>query len=685
MHHRTDRLHVEVKINIYHMTKDSPSEAELLKLIDELKIRQTDLETQNRELTKQISGYNLTALTNTENESKLFNLADNLPGFIAFVNATTLKYEYVNKSYQNSFGIPIEKIVGRHVREVIGEPNFQFALKYIEMVKEGKSASYENTFNLVSGKRWISVNYAPYFDKDKNVSSIIVLTYDITDRKKAEELLKVSEEKYRFMFDNNPQPMFIYDPDTLAFLEVNKNAIKHYGYSKEEFLSMTIKDIRPPEDIPDLLKEIEHTRHIYNPFGEWRHIKKNGDIIYVNITANSVLHNGKNARHVLVHDITERKKTSEMLQENDYRLRKTQEIAHLGSWELDINTGLLIWSDEVYTIFGCQTNEFGGTMEAFFEMVHPEDRDLINSAYFRSVEANAPGYMIEHRIIRKSTGEIRFVFEKCEHIRNGEGKVIRSLGMVQDITDRKKAEQILKENETKLLQLNAEKDKFFSIIAHDLRSPFNVFLGFTQMMVEELDTMPIKDLQKITMSMRNSATNLFQLLENLLDWSRFQRGLLNFNRELLFLKPKITESIQLSIDSASKKGVKIEVNIPENIEVFADSNMIGSVIRNLTSNAVKFTPKGGKISIEACQTSDNFVEVSVIDSGVGMNEDIIDNLFRLDDKTSRRGTDGEPSTGLGLIICKDFVEKNGGKIWALSKVDKGSTFKFTIPASVTQV
>ena len=218
--------------------------------------------------------------------------------------------------------------------------------------------------------------------------------------------------------------------------------------------------------------------------------------------------------------------------------------------------------------------------------------------------------------------------------------------MVQDITDRKKAEQILIENETKLLQLNAEKDKFFSIIAHDLRSPFNVFLGFTLKMVEELDTMPIKDLQKITLSMRNSATNLFQLLENLLDWSRFQRGLISFDQELLLLKPKITGIIQLALDSANKKGVTIDISIPEDIVIFADRNMLGSIVRNLTSNAVKFTPRGGKILIEARLVKGNSTEISVKDTGMGMNKNILEHLFMLNEKASRRGTEGEPSTGL---------------------------------------
>jgi len=322
------------------------------------------------------------------------------------------------------------------------------------------------------------------------------------------------------------------------------------------------------------------------------------------------------------------------------------------------------------------------SIDSWRDIIHPDDIETIYTT-LRSIITTPKRATLECRsLVLKSIRHLEL--NVIPVLNKHDGKVTLILGTVKDITERKKAELILKENETKLLQLNAEKDKFFSLIAHDLRSPFNVFLGFTQKMAEEHDTMPIKDLQKITHSMRNSATNLFQLLENLLDWSRFQRGLLNFDRELLLLNTKITESIQLALDSANKKGVKIDMSIPEDMLIFADGNMLGSIVRNLTSNAIKFTPKGGTVLIEACLVQGNATEISVKDTGIGMNKNLLEHLFLLNEKTNRRGTEGEPSTGLGLIICKDFVEKHGGKIWAKSEEGKGSTFKFILPASDIQ-
>jgi PAS domain S-box-containing protein len=252
------------------------------------------------------------------------------------------------------------------------------------------------------------------------------------------------------------------------------------------------------------------------------------------------------------------------------------------------------------------------------------------------------------------------------------------ISITRDITARKEAEKELELKNEQLLKLNTEKDKFFSIIAHDLRSPFNTFLGFTRMMVDELPTLTLDEIQKIALSMNISAINLYGLLENLLDWARIQRGITSFAPESFLLMPKMAESMQTVLESVMKKQIQIIYEIPDNLEVYADGNMLGSTIRNLASNAVKFTPQGGKVTITAKQLPGNAVEISISDTGIGMNKRMIDNLFSLDEQTNRKGTEGEPSTGLGLIICKDFVEKHGGKIWAESEKAKGSTFHFTL-------
>jgi signal transduction histidine kinase len=173
-------------------------------------------------------------------------------------------------------------------------------------------------------------------------------------------------------------------------------------------------------------------------------------------------------------------------------------------------------------------------------------------------------------------------------------------------------------------------------------------------------------------------SNLFSLLENLLEWSRFNRGLISMNPESFLILPKIIESQQTVLESASKKGILMNYAIPVDLSVVADINMFGSIIRNLIYNAVKFTPTGGKIIIAAKTLADNRVEVSISDTGIGMSKEILDKLFQLDGKINRKGTEGEPSTGLGLILCKDFIEMHGGEISVESEEGKGSIFKFTV-------
>ncbi len=231
----------------------------------------------------------------------------------------------------------------------------------------------------------------------------------------------------------------------------------------------------------------------------------------------------------------------------------------------------------------------------------------------------------------------------------------------------------------KQLQLsNAEKDKFFSVLAHDLRSPFNSLLGFTQMMVEDLPTMTEAEIQKMTRLMRNSITNVYGLLENLLEWGRMQRGMIPFDPAPMLLLPSGSSDMKLAMDLANKKDITIRNTISDDLIVFADHYMLSGILRNLTSNAVKFTPKGGKVEIAAKQIDSKWVEISVQDSGIGMSKAMIENLFRLDVNTSRKGTAGEASTGLGLIITKEFVEKNGGRLWVESDEGQGSTFYFTL-------
>jgi len=242
-----------------------------------------------------------------------------------------------------------------------------------------------------------------------------------------------------------------------------------------------------------------------------------------------------------------------------------------------------------------------------------------------------------------------------------------------------------KKKEAQLEFLHAEKDKLFSIIAHDLKNPLSGFLGVTEIISKRLHLMKYNEILDITFIMRNTATKLFHLLENLLEWSSMQSGLISFTPTSILLVPQIYERLETVIQSAYNKEINISFNIPDDLTVCADEYMLNCILRNLISNAVKFTPRGGSISVSAYSISENEVQFSVKDTGIGMDQQFISNLLRLNSATKRNGTEGEASTGLGLIICRDFIEKHESKLIVESEKGIGSYFYFTLPKKCKEI
>jgi signal transduction histidine kinase len=223
-----------------------------------------------------------------------------------------------------------------------------------------------------------------------------------------------------------------------------------------------------------------------------------------------------------------------------------------------------------------------------------------------------------------------------------------------------------------------EKDKFFSIIAHDLRSPFNGFLGLTKLIVEEIENLSKDEVKDLTLSIKNSAESLYALLENLLEWSRIKRGKINFAPLEMDLSLLIKNNISLVKANLLNKEISLHDSIESGLTVFADPNMLNAVVRNLLSNAIKFTRRGGSIYITAVKSTGRML-VTIKDTGIGISEKVLKDLFSVTQKVSQPGTEGESSTGLGLILCKEYIEMHKGKIWVESQVGHGSAFHFTLP------
>jgi len=235
---------------------------------------------------------------------------------------------------------------------------------------------------------------------------------------------------------------------------------------------------------------------------------------------------------------------------------------------------------------------------------------------------------------------------------------------------------------TELSELNASKDKFFSIIAHDLKNPFNSIIGFSEMLTEEIRSGDHERIKEYAGIINTSSVLTLRLLENLLEWANAQTGKILFNPIPINLKELFNEEFRMLNDMATGKNIELIISFADNLTIIADKNMIRTILRNLISNAIKFTHKNGKVEVKAI-IDNRQVEISVSDSGIGMTQETIAKLFRIDSNLSTSGTENEKGTGLGLLLCKEFIEKHGGKIWVESESGKGSIFKFFLPLDVT--
>ncbi len=250
-----------------------------------------------------------------------------------------------------------------------------------------------------------------------------------------------------------------------------------------------------------------------------------------------------------------------------------------------------------------------------------------------------------------------------------------------DMTDFRKIENILRKYNEELKKLNTTKDKYFTIIAHDLKSPFQSLLSSSEMLATEIESLSNKEISLFSRGLNENLTSLYGLIENLLHWSMLQRNLIEYNPVKQNLYDIVNKIIEVSTPGALKKNISITNDIDAGTMVFADDKMLFSIIHNLITNAIKFNQTKGRIIVSS-KEKDNFIELSVQDTGTGIESDNISKLFDFKELFTRQGTAGEKGTGLGLLLCKDFIEKHGGKIWVESVLGKGSKFIFTLPKTI---
>jgi PAS domain S-box-containing protein len=386
----------------------------------------------------------------------------------------------------------------------------------------------------------------------------------------------------------------------------------------------------------------------------------------------------ENLAHKLELQIKERTLIEKMLRESEEKFRSLSESAKDGIIILDSKGDITYWNKGAEEIFGYSSEEI--LDKEFHRLITTkkmyEEHKSKMEDFRRSGTGGLIGKIIEIPAIHKSGKTIDVeVSLSAVQIQNE----WNAIGIVRDITERKKAEQKLAELNDALNLSNIEKDKFFSIIAHDLKGPLGGLIGLSELMAEDIETIEKDELIEIAQNFHSSLKNIYKLLENLLDWSRLQRNTIQFNPEVTNLRLLSNNTAQILKAALSNKKISLVNNIPEDVFVYADENMVSTILRNLINNSIKFTNADGVITLSARESDDGKVVVSVKDTGIGMDAEHQKNLFKIGNNYSRLGTENEQGTGLGLILCKEFVNKNGGEIWVESTEGQGTEFFFTLP------
>jgi len=509
----------------------------------------------------------------------------------------------------------------------------------------------------------------------------ISIVRDITERKMAENRLRRSEEQLKeaqqvghigsWELDVVKNTGTISD-EMYKIFDLNSSI----DVTIDTFLETPIPEDR--ERVREIvMKSMETLEGIDFDF---RTITQNGEIRWVHEKNTIELDDKRNPIRVFgtCQDITESKLFELKLKESEEQYRSVAQSANDAIITSNIEGTILGWNKGAEKIFGYTKTEITGkNLNMIMPRVYIEQHNNGMKRIEQNGEHHVIGKTVELYGLHKSGKEFPLELSLAEWESSKEKFYT---GIIRDITERRQAEEEIKESNNKLIKLNAEKDKFFSIIAHDLKSPFNGFLNLTELMADNTEKFSLAEFIENSKLLNEAARHLYKLLGNLLEWAQMQKGSISFVPEKINLSTIISQNIEIISQRALQKGIAILNEVPASERVYADNKMVDTVFRNLLSNAVKFTKKDGKVIIKSKKAANGMVEVSVSDNGVGIPEKDVRRLFKIEEKVSSKGTEGEPSTGLGLLLCKEFIEKNGGKIWVECEKGKGTIFYFTIPS-----
>ncbi len=588
-----------------------------------------------------------------------------------------------NSTFEELFGYTKAQLKDRKVSElIVPEPMKDFGQKLTPSVADGHDM-FHKTQRLRADGELINVallgRWVVFPDSQKNLFTVY---QDISQRKPVEKRVFYDESHVDSMLGYLPGIVYRSKADRdYTMLFISEGSAKITGYEPELFVNRTIT-----------YNEIIHTDYRDFVWKKWQEAienntifqerycirNKDGEVRWVLERGHAVRDKNNNTVYLegYIEDITEQRNIQHSLLKEKELLQALMDNIPDTIYFKDIHSRFL-------RINKAQAQMLGLDNQA--DAVGKRDLEFFDVSYARKT------FEEEQEMMKSGIP----VVSKEEHVltNNGwrwlsttkvplfdENGVINGLvGVSRDITANKDLENKLRKSEKDLTFLNQEKDKLFSVIAHDMRSPFNSFLLLTELLADKSFSVEKEELVQLAKSMHQSAAAVAELLENLLEWSRIQRGQIVYKPKIAVLKNIMEKNLNYFQTNLQKKNIHVELNVVDDITVFADSSMLSSVIRNLISNAIKFTPGNGFIKISAERPDNNSVLFMIQDNGIGMDAEQQEKLFTLDTRGTQ-GTEDEPSAGLGLVLVREFMKIMKGRIYLTSKENTGTTFFVELPA-----
>ena len=499
------------------------------------------------------------------------------------------------------------------------------------------------------------------FGNEKTAGAVLVFR-DISERIKANQIIEQQQKFLRNIIDTDPNYISVKNAEG-KFELTNKATAEAFGTTPDKMLGKLDLDYFEENEIKNLRRTdrqaLEALQEIFIP--EEKLIDSKGKIHLLQTFKRAIDSQKENEKLVLSvgTDITELKNIEKALRESEGRIKTLLKVIPDIVLRFDKNSILLDYHAQKQNSLLKEIDDIIG--KNIFEILENELAEKITRFSEKAFSTN--------QIQSFEYGHKKDAVYYDIRIVNNSGD--EYLIIIRNIT-------ILKRSQLELKTLNESKDKFFSIIAHDLRSPFSSLLGLTDFIANGNDDLTVEEIKSATKSISNSARVIFNLLENLLQWSRVQTGRIDYNPEKIDIYEIIKQILPIYSGNLKKKNISLSLEINESLIAFADSNMVEIIFRNLISNAIKFTRSSGKIII-ASKVTEKYIEINIIDNGVGIRPDVLNKLFKIDESISTLGTQNERGSGLGLILCKEFIELNGGKLTVNSKAGEGSVFSFSLP------